>query len=67
MEGESVSLICSLCGPNCTVTWTKNGRSLEPTGNLSLVIDNIRRSDSGLYRCAWDPNSETFLVRVVGK
>ena len=69
MEGEKLSLACSLCGSSCTVRWTKDGRSIEQTDQQILTIDNVTALDSGWYRCATDAKDgqvETFLVTVLG-
>ncbi|XP_073532987.1 obscurin-like [Phyllobates terribilis] len=60
--GETVKLACRVTGtPKPTITWYKDGRSVEvdphhiiiedPDGSCTLILDNMTGSDSGQYMC----------------
>ncbi|XP_054597166.2 obscurin isoform X8 [Nothobranchius furzeri] len=60
LEGETVTLACSISDPNATVTWTRNKRSireglkydLKKNGAIhQLRIHNLVSEDSGTYVC----------------
>lgn len=61
-EGDNVSLSCNATGnPVPTISWLINGSPMNTTFNNSrmgfsgnqkhLTISNLRRTDSGKYRC----------------
>ncbi|XP_075172031.1 obscurin isoform X19 [Anomaloglossus baeobatrachus] len=60
--GETVKLACRVTGtPKPTITWYKDGRSVEvdphhiiiedPDGSCTLILDNMTGVDSGQYMC----------------
>ncbi|KAG9472589.1 hypothetical protein GDO78_018425 [Eleutherodactylus coqui] len=60
--GETVKLACRVTGtPKPTITWYKDGRSVEvdphhiiiedPDGSCTLILDNMTGADSGQYMC----------------
>ncbi|XP_075703653.1 obscurin [Rhinoderma darwinii] len=60
--GETVKLACRVTGtPKPTVSWYKDGRSVEvdphhiviedPDGSCTLILDNMSGADSGQYMC----------------
>ena len=63
VEGGDVAFSCSVVGkPTPSVNWTKNGEELNVTANHrlslsstnnnhSLKITDVKRSDTGQYRC----------------
>ena len=72
-----LSIACSVSGtPKPSVTWTKDGQSLDGDGiwievNGSLVIGSAQPSDAGRYTCtATNPAGEDTVstnVEVAGK
>ena len=60
-EGDNVTLSCNADGnPVPTISWTINGSLIEIKGNSrisfsknkqQLTIRNVKRTDSGTYRC----------------
>ena len=58
-EGESVTLCCTATGnPEPTMSWTTNGSPIRSNVRISLSDDktkltftNVKRTDSGEYRC----------------
>ena len=58
-EGENVTLSCNVAGnPSPTISWSRSGSPLNTTGRISfldgkkqLTITNVKRTDSGEYRC----------------
>lgn len=60
-EGDSVTLSCKADGnPVPTVSWTINGSPIDVRGNSrisfskdkqQLTIRDVKRTDSGAYRC----------------
>ena len=61
LEGTTVTFICNADGkPEPNVSWTRNGFPLNTSENAdmsisddqkTLTIVNVRRTDSGEYRC----------------
>ena len=50
-EGDTYNLSCEVSGyPMPTVTWIKESNDQRSDGNI-LNFTNIKRSDSGDYRC----------------
>ncbi|XP_059200801.1 obscurin [Centropristis striata] len=60
--GQTVKLACKATGvPKPTVTWYKDGRTVEadphhiiiedPDGSCTLILDNMTADDSGQYMC----------------
>ena len=59
-EGENLTLFCNATGSSLTISWTKNGSSINPnedvrirlsTDKEQLTITNVSRKDNGAYRC----------------
>ena len=59
-EGENLTLFCNATGSSLTISWTKNGSSINPnedvrirlsTDKEQLTITNVSRKDNGGYRC----------------
>ena len=59
-EGENLTLFCNATGSSLTISWTKNGSSINPNedvrirlspDNEQLTITNVSRTDNGAYRC----------------
>ncbi|XP_066014896.1 hemicentin-1-like [Pocillopora verrucosa] len=59
-EGENLTFFCNATGSSLTISWTKNGSSINPnedvrirlsTDKEHLTIRNVSRKDNGAYRC----------------
>ena len=59
IEGDNVTLSCNVDGnPVPTISWTRDGSPVSTSGRISisddkkqLTITNVKRTDSGEYRC----------------
>ena len=64
-EGENLTFFCNATGSSLTISWTKNGSSINPnedvrirlsTDKEHLTIRNVSRKDNGVYRCVASNN-----------
>ena len=63
-EGSSITLSCSVSGnPRPTVTWTRNGETLEI--GTSLTVYNINRFSAGAYTCTADNSIGPAVSAVI--
>ena len=77
-EGENLTFFCNATGSSLTISWTKNGSSINPnedvrirlsTDKEHLTIRNVSRKDNGVYRCVasnnvGDATSNAAIVTV---
>jgi len=64
IEGDNVTLSCNVDGnPVPTISWTRDGSPVNTSGRISisddknqLTITQVKRTDSGTYRCMANNN-----------
>uniref|UniRef100_A0A671U625 Ig-like domain-containing protein n=1 Tax=Sparus aurata TaxID=8175 RepID=A0A671U625_SPAAU len=64
MEGDDVTLTCTTKTSNLSAAFYKDGSVIrtEPTGHMT--IQNVSRSDEGLYKCNTSQEEETLLSKL---
>ena len=73
-EGDRFELVCTFTGiPAPQIRWEKDGsvfllgegrRIINSTGRSQLEINNLARSDTGLYTCSVTNVANTATMRV---
>merc|ERR1712228_699479 len=63
-EGESVTLKTVLTKPGSKMTWTKDGRTIQPSDNIKMTMDNT--SATLTISKAYASSSGVYAVNVDG-
>lgn len=76
VEGDSVTLECTLTKPDVPVKWLKDGKEIQPTDSIQLVTDSythqlvfteVTLKDKARYKCVVGDVSTQATLTVKGK
>ena len=76
LEGETVTLVCTISDPEATVSWTRDSVAVKPGpkydlrkagASVQLRIHNLLPEDSGTFSCSTGDDSCDVSLTVEGK